>query len=167
MFTHEEGAGVHRHIQRRGSRPGVQPNKFEYLGGNVNHNADLSIKFERCIRNAWCSFRKYTLEVYDRPSAPLELNYRMLRAEVLETMLYGSVTWSPRACYYDTVRRAHHSFLTRCIGWRKTIAPTIRFPIWTRLSRREVRASRRLYARSGSCSRDLWRPWRIRDCRSE
>ena len=47
-----------------------------------------------------------------------------------------------------------------------TIAPTTRFPIWTRLSRREVRASRRLYAGGGSCSRDLWRAWRIRDCRS-
>ena len=43
----------------------------------------------------------------------------MLRAEVLETMLYGCITWSPRACHYDTLRRAHHRFLTRCIGWRK------------------------------------------------
>ena len=43
----------------------------------------------------------------------------MLRAEVLETMLYGCVTWSPRACHYDTLRRAHHRFLTRYIGWRK------------------------------------------------
>ena len=43
----------------------------------------------------------------------------MLRAEVLETMLYGCVTWSPRACHYDTLRRAHPRFLTRCIGWRK------------------------------------------------
>ena len=43
----------------------------------------------------------------------------MLRAKVLETMLYGCVTWSPRACPYDTLRRAHHRFLTRCIGWRK------------------------------------------------
>ena len=43
----------------------------------------------------------------------------MLRAEVLETMLYGCVTWSPRACHYDTLRRARHSFLTRCIGWRR------------------------------------------------
>ena len=42
----------------------------------------------------------------------------MLRAKVLETMMYGCVTWSPRACHYDTLRRAHHSFLTRCIGWR-------------------------------------------------
>ena len=43
----------------------------------------------------------------------------MLGAEVLETMLYGCVTWSPRACHYDTLRQAHHRFLTRCIGWRK------------------------------------------------
>ena len=61
----------------------------------------------------------YTFELYERPSAPLELKIRMLRAEVLETMLYGCVTSSPRACHYDTLRRAHHRVLTRCIGWRK------------------------------------------------
>ena len=43
----------------------------------------------------------------------------MLRAEVLETMLYGCVMCSPHAYHYDTLRRAYHSFLTRCIGWRK------------------------------------------------
>ena len=96
-----------------------QTKEFLYLWGNANHNADLSIEVDRCIRNAWCSFRKYTPELYDRPSAPLELKIRMLRADVLETMLYGCVTWSPRACHYDTLRRAHHRFLTRCIGWRK------------------------------------------------
>ena len=73
-----------------------EANEFVYLGGTVNHNADLSIVVDRRIRNAWCSFRKYTFELYDRPSAPLELKIRMLRAEVLETMLYGCVTWSPR-----------------------------------------------------------------------
>ena len=96
-----------------------QTDEFIYLGGNVNHNADLSIEFDRRMRNAWCSFGKYTLELYDPPSAPLELKIRMLRAEVLETMLYGCVTSSPCACDYDTLRRAHHRFLTRCIGWRK------------------------------------------------
>ena len=93
-----------------------QTNEFVYLGGNVNHNADLSIEVDRCTRNAWCSFRKYTLELYDRPSAPLELKIRMIRAEVLETMLYGCVMWSPCACRYDTLRRAQHRFLTHCIG---------------------------------------------------
>ena len=93
-----------------------QTNKFVYLGGNVNHNTNLSIEVDRRVRNAWGSFRKYTLELDDRPSAPLELKIRMLRAKVLETMLHGCVTWSPCACHYDTLRRAHHRFLTRCIG---------------------------------------------------
>ena len=96
-----------------------QTNEFVYLGENVNHNADLSIEVDRYMRKAWCSFRKYTLELYDRPSALLELKIRMLRSEVLETMLYGCATWSPRACNYDTLRRAHHKLLTRCIGWRR------------------------------------------------
>ena len=42
----------------------------------------------------------------------------VLRAEVLETMLYGCVTWNPRACCYDTLRQTHDGLLTRCIGWR-------------------------------------------------
>ena len=95
-----------------------QTNEFVYFGGNVDHIADLSIEVDRRIHNAWRSFHKYTLKLYDRPSAPLELKIRMLRAEVLETALYGCFTWSPRACQYDTLRRVH-SFLTRCIGWRK------------------------------------------------
>ena len=35
-----------------------QTNVFLYLGGNVNHNADLYIEVDRRTRNAWCSFRK-------------------------------------------------------------------------------------------------------------
>ena len=96
-----------------------QTNEFVYLGGDVNHNANLSIEADRRIRNAWCSFRN-TLGLYDRSSVPFELKIRMLKAELLETMLYGCVTLSPRAWHYDTLHRAHHKrFLTRCIGWRK------------------------------------------------
>ena len=87
MFTREGDAGVHRHIQRRGSGPGL------YIsGGNVNPNVDLSIEVDRRIRNAWCSFGKYTFELFDRPSAPLELKIWMLRAKVFEKTLYGFVT---------------------------------------------------------------------------
>ena len=59
--------------------------------------------------------------IYDhnRPNAPLDLKIRMLTVESLETMLCGCVTWSTRACHYDSLRRTQHRFLTRCIGWRK------------------------------------------------
>ena len=116
MFTREGDAGVHRHIQRKGSGPGLQPDERVCIPRGKRQPQRRPTRAQRI---AWCSFRKYTLEQYDRPSAPLELKIRMLRAEVLETMLYGFVTRSPRACHYDTLRRAHHRFLTRCIGWRK------------------------------------------------
>ena len=74
-----------------------QTHDFVYLGENVNHHADLSIEIDRCIRGARCSFRKFPLELYDRASAPLELKIRMLKTEVLETMLYRCVTLSTRA----------------------------------------------------------------------
>ena len=92
-----------------------QTSEFVYLEGNVNYNVDLSIEVDRRIRNAWYSFRKYTLELYDRPSAPLELKIRMLRAEVLA--LYGCVTWSPCACHYDTLHRLAKATTIRCVTW--------------------------------------------------
>ena len=39
-----------------------QTNAFVFLGGNVNHSADLSIEVDRRMRSAWSSFRNYTLE---------------------------------------------------------------------------------------------------------
>ena len=50
-----------------------QTNEFVCLGGNVNHNADLSIEVDRRIRNAWCSFRK---EVQPRIVRPTERSPR-------------------------------------------------------------------------------------------
>ena len=57
-------------------------------GERQSQRRPWSIEVDQRIRNAWCSFRKYTLELYDRLSASLlELKIRMLRTEVLETML--------------------------------------------------------------------------------
>ena len=143
-----------------------QTNEFVYLGGNVNHNADLSIEVDRRMRNALCSFRKYTLELYDRPSAPLELKIRMLRAEVLEPMLHGCVMWSPRACHYDTPHGVHHRFLTRCIGWRKHNRADHPISYLDTLVKTEIESIEAPLLRRRILFADLWRAWRIRDCRS-
>ena len=45
-----------------------QAHDFVYLGGNIYHDANLSIEVDRRIRNAWCGFRDYTFELYDWPS---------------------------------------------------------------------------------------------------
>ena len=121
MFTHEGDVGLHCHIQRRGSGPGVQPNERVRIprGGRMPQCQPIHCRGRPARAQCMVQLRTYTLERYDRPIAPLELKIQMLRAEELKTMLYGCVTWSPRACHYDTLRRAHHSSLTCCIGWRK------------------------------------------------
>ena len=59
------------------------------------------------------------MEIYDRPSVRLRLKVQMLKAEVLETLLYGCVTWSPSKADYDKLRKVHHQILLRRLGWRK------------------------------------------------
>ena len=48
-----------------------QTNEVVYLGGNINHNADLSIEVNRRIRNTWYSFWTHSQRLaspYRRPS---------------------------------------------------------------------------------------------------
>ena len=59
------------------------------------------------------------MEIYVRPSVRFRLKVRMLKAEVLETLLYGCVTWSPSKADRNRIREVHHQMLLRCLGWRK------------------------------------------------
>ena len=43
----------------------------------------------------------------------------MLKAEVIETLLYGCMTRSPNKPDYVKLRRVHHSMLLGRLGWRK------------------------------------------------
>ena len=98
-----------------------QTNVFVYLGGK-------STTLPTCPSRSTGAYATHGAASENTPSnsttdraLPLiELKIRMLRAELLETMLYSCVTWSPRASHYDSLRRAHYSFLTGCIGRRKS-----------------------------------------------
>ena len=115
-----------------------QTNEFLYLGENVNYNTDLSIEVDRRIPNAWCSFRKYTLELYNRRSAPLELKLRMLRGT-----RDNAVRLRPVEPARVPLRHALPSPSQVLDSLHRLAKARARRP---RLSRREVRASRRRYA---------------------
>ena len=94
--------------------------EFVYLGGAISADWDLrSVEVTRRIQRAWACFGRYKMEIYDRPSVHLRLKVRMLKAEVLETLLYRCVTWSPSKADYGRLRKAHHQMLLRCLGRRK------------------------------------------------
>ena len=132
-FTHEGDAGDRHHIQRRGSRPGgVQPNEQVRMppGERQPQRRPVHTQVDWRMRNIiWRSFRKYTLQLYDRPSAPLELKTRMLRAEVLETMLYDCIL-SRGALACATTTRCAEPLLLFIVGKPTIIAQLTRFPVY-------------------------------------
>ena len=110
------GEGV---LHNQCSRPSIQTIEFVYLGGAITADRDLSIEIKRRLQRAWAFFQRYKMKIYDRPGVRLRLKMRLLKAEVVETLLYGCMTWSPNKPEYDRPRRVHHSMLLRCLGWRK------------------------------------------------
>ena len=91
---------------------------FVYLGGAISAAWDLgSVEVTCRIQRTWACFGRYKMEIYDRPSVRLRLKVRMLKAEVLEMLLYGCVTWSPSKAGYDRLRKVHHQMLLRRLGW--------------------------------------------------
>ena len=95
----------------------LQTSSFTYLGTTISDVADLDVEIKRRVRLAWFSFRKYSRVLYDRAmGVSLELKVRMLKAEVLEALLYGCATWTMTGGHYDQLRTVHHRLLRRCVG---------------------------------------------------
>ena len=90
-----------------------------YPGGAVTVDRHLTIEIPPRLQRAWACFQRYKMEVYDHPGMRLRLKVRLLKAEVVETLLYGCMTCSPNKPDYDRLRRVHHPMLLRCLGCRK------------------------------------------------
>ena len=89
------------------------------LGGAITADRDLIIEITQRLQRAWACFQRYKVEIYDRPGVRLRLKVRLLKTEVIETLLYGCMTWSLNIPDYDRLRRVQYSMLLRCLGWRK------------------------------------------------
>eukprot|EP00752_Nemacystus_decipiens_P004772 g4343.t1 len=98
----------------------AQTTEFRYLGGLVNEHGDLTREINHRSKAAWACFKRYKTELFDLPGAPFGLKARLLKAEAVEALLYGCVTWSPRRDhYYRLLRTTHHQLLLRVIGYRR------------------------------------------------
>ena len=56
--------------------------------------------------------------MYDRTTDTLSLKVRMLKAEVVETLLFGCVTWTLRPEYLANLGTAHPQVLLQVIGFQ-------------------------------------------------
>ena len=69
-------------------------------------------------------------------------------------------------CHYDTLRRAHPRFLTRCIGWRKHNRADHPVSYLDTLIKPGIESIEATLRKRRILFAGLWRVWRIRDCRS-
>ena len=51
-------------------------------------------------------------------AAPFTIKVRLLKAEAMETLLYGCATWTLGKEHVAELRTAHHRFLLRIIGFQ-------------------------------------------------
>ena len=141
VFTREGDAGVHRHIQRRGSGPGVRPDERVCIPRRKRQPKCRPVHRGRPARTQ----RMVQLpEVHSRTVRPTEPSPRAQNPNAKSRPCCTAASRGARARATPTrcAEPTAGSWLAASVG-ESTIAPTTRFPIWTRLSRREVRASRR------------------------
>ena len=97
----------------------MQTMQFLHLGGLVDASADIMPTIKRRIRLASACFNQFKRELYDMEDATFTLKVRMLKAEVMETLLYGCVTWTLGQEHFAELRTAHHTLLLRIIGFQR------------------------------------------------
>ncbi|CAM9371365.1 unnamed protein product, partial [Sphacelaria rigidula] len=66
---------------------------FVYLGEKLSSIGDVTPGIHTHVAWAWACFYKYSREVYAPPYIALATRVRLLKAEVIEVMLHGCVTW--------------------------------------------------------------------------
>ena len=122
MFTREGDAGVHRHIQRRGSGPDVQSDERVCIPRGKRQPQCRPV--HRC-RPAHTQRMVQLPEVHPRTVRPTKRSPRAQNPDAKSRATRDNAVRlrhvePARVLYsYDTLRRAHHRFLTRYIGWRK------------------------------------------------
>ena len=93
--------------------------QFLYLGGLIDANADIMPEIKRWIRLAWACHDCFKRELYDMEDAPFMLKVRLLNTEMMETLLYGCVTWALGLEHFAKLRTAHQNLLQRIIGFQR------------------------------------------------
>ena len=93
-----------------------QVDTFVYLGSTISSVGDVGPEIKRRTGYAWNCSLMYSRAVYDNPYIAVAEKVRFLKAEVLEVMPYGCVTWTLSPGDFDKLREAHRGILLRCLN---------------------------------------------------
>ena len=99
--------------------------QFLHLSGVIDTNTDITPEIKPRFRLAWACYDRFKRELYDIEEPPFMSQVRLLKTNVMETLLYGRVTWALGLEQFAKLRTARHNLLLRTI---KLSAPTAHRP---------------------------------------
>ena len=77
----------------------------------MTETPETSIEIAGRTRACWMYIRRYLRELCDQLKVALFLKTRMVKADAIETLLYGCSTWTLRQEHYSKLRSVHHRVL--------------------------------------------------------
>ena len=117
---------------------------------------ELTQEINHRSRAAWACIRRFSRELFNRPRAPWRLKVRLLRAEAMEALLYGCMTWAPRRDHYRLLRRIHHRLLLRVIGYRRERGTYRQLSYAQALKKTGCQSVEAPFGNGDFCSREPW-----------
>ena len=98
----------------------VQTDKFKYLGGIVQDDADITFELRSRRQRAGFKLKRFCKEAFHpRTGISLKTKMSLLKSEVTEALLYGCETWTLNRNHFVLLRQFHHHSLLRCVGFQK------------------------------------------------
>lgn len=97
-------------------------------------------------------YKQFGPEKYDMVTAPFNLKVSMLKVEVIETLLYGCVTWTVNASHYDKLRKAHLEILKGVPDFSRRTDDILIYCRSPRPSRRGNASASKRPCEKGGCS---------------
>lgn len=87
--------------------------------GLVDSTANVEPKIKRRIRLARACYKWFKRNLHDMEAAPFTQRVRMIKDEIIETLLYGYVAWTLNHGYFAEHRPKLHNLLQRITGYQR------------------------------------------------
>lgn len=98
--------------------------KFKYLGGNLNSEADIEQELRNRYAQAYARLKKFSKKVYHNRLANgrhfLKLKVRLCKQEIIEALLYGVATWTLTKKHFKMLRGMHRRMLLHISGFPRS-----------------------------------------------
>jgi hypothetical protein len=97
-----------------------QVDHFTYLGTRLSEGGGLSREIEQRKGKAWGKWMARKKSLYKNKGISPRVKLKMLKTEVVETLMYGCAAWTTSTANIEALNSIHYKLLLQTLGlWKK------------------------------------------------